>query len=230
MTEPSVTSSQMDWIKNLPLQFLTPDEISLIEKSSVRLNFKKGETIIKQGGQPTHVAYLEKGIVKFNFENESNKNLILAIVSSPKIIGGVNLFYRSNNLFSIVAVEVCEVILIEASVILQLLKNNAELSFTLLQVTSEMFKKTIVNFVSLASKHKEGRIADIIIHLAENVYYSNCFQLSLTRKELAEFASCSPENVIMTLSRWQKENIIHCSGKGLEILDIEKLKFISKNG
>jgi hypothetical protein len=56
-----------------------------------------------------------------------------------------------------------------------------------------MFKKTIVNFVSLASKHKEGRIADIIIHLAENVYHSNTFQLSLTRKELAEFASCSPK-------------------------------------
>lgn len=220
----------LGWLKELPLNFLSGSEIDMIDRASFRLNFKKGETIIKQGGQPTHVAFLERGIVKFNYENEFGKSLILAIVSSPKILGGANLFYQNNNLFSIIAVEPCEVILIESPVILQIMKNNATFSFTILQLTSEMFKKTIVNFVSLASKHKEGRIADIIIHLAENVYHSNNFQLSLTRKELSEFASCSPENVIMTLSRWQKEGIIHCSGKGFEILDIEKINFISKNG
>lgn len=221
---------KVGWLQELSLPFLTDEEINTIERASVRLTFKKGETIIKQGGQSTHVAYLEKGIVKFNFENELNKNLILAIVSSPKILGGANLFYQNNNLFSIVAIETCEVILIEANAVLELLQQNAQFSFTLLQITSEMFKKTIVNFVSLASKHKEGRIADIIIHLAGNVYHSNTFQLSLTRKELAEFASCSSENVIMTLSRWQKESVIKCTGKLLEILDIEKLKLISKNG
>jgi CRP/FNR family transcriptional regulator, polysaccharide utilization system transcription regulator len=221
---------QADWLKELPLPFLSEEEILMIESASVKLTFKKGETIIKQGGQSTHVAFLEKGIVKFNFENESGKNLILAIVSSPKILGGANLFYQNNNLFSIVAVEPCSVTLFEAPVIVQLMKNNALFSFTLLQLTSEMFKKTIVNFVSLASKHKEGRIADIMIHLAENVFHSKTFQLTLTRKELAEFASCSPENVIMTLSRWQKESIIQFTGKVLEILDIEKLMLISKNG
>jgi len=228
--EATASKNRTGWLQELSLPFLTDEEISIIENASVRLAFKKGETIIKQGGQSTHVAFLEKGIVKFNYENDQNRNLILAIVSSPKILGGANLFYQNNNLFSIVAVEACSVILIEAHAILQLLRNNAMFSFSLLQLTSEMFRKTIINFVSLASKHKEGRIADIIIHLAENVYYSNVFQLSLTRKELAEFSSCSSENVIMTLSRWQKEKIIRCSGKEVEIVDINKLKLISKNG
>lgn len=228
--EATASKNRTAWLQELSLPFLTDEEVSIIDNASVRLSFKKGETIIKQGGQSTHVAFLENGIVKFNYENNQNRNLILAIVSSPKILGGANLFYQNNNLFSIVAVEVCSVILIEAHAILQLLRNNAMFSFSLLHLTSEMFKKTIINFVSLASKHKEGRIADIIIHLAENVYYSNVFQLSLTRKELAEFSSCSSENVIMTLSRWQKEKIIRCSGKEVEIVDITKLKLISKNG
>jgi CRP/FNR family transcriptional regulator, polysaccharide utilization system transcription regulator len=226
----TASKHEVGWLQELSLPFLTEDEIHTIEKASVRLTFKKAETILKQGGQSTHIAYLEKGIVKFNYENEQNRNLILAIVSSPKILGGANLFYQNNNLFSIVALESCSVILIEAHAILQILRNNALFSFSLLQLTSEMFKKTIINFVSLASKHKEGRIADIIIHLAENVYYSDVFQLTLTRKELAEFSSCSPENVIMTLSRWQKEQIIRCTGKEVEIIDMKKLKLISKNG
>jgi CRP-like cAMP-binding protein len=225
----SIIAKSTSWLGQLQLPHLSDDELIRIEKASVVLTYQRGETIIKQGGQSTHVAYLISGVVKFNFQNELSKNLILAIVASPKILGGANLFYQTSNLFSIVAVEKCEVILVETATVTELLKSNAGFSFALLQITSEMFKRTIVNFISLASKHKEGRIADIIIYLSEEVYKSTTFHLSLTRKELAEFASCSSENVIMTLSRWQKEQIIHCSGKAIEILDIEKLKFISKN-
>ena len=44
------------------------------------------------------------------------------------------------------------------------------------QIASDMFKKSnYLIFISLANKQKEGRIADIIIYLAENIYYSNSF-------------------------------------------------------
>ena len=57
------------------------------------------------------------------------------------------------------------------------------------------------------------------------------FKLSLTRKEIAEFACCSVENIIMTLSKWQQEGIVSFSGKkDFEIIDINKLRLISKVG
>ena len=87
-----------------------------------------------------------------------------------------------------------------------------------------------MNFISLAHKQKEGRIADIILFLADEVYHRNSFVLSLTRKEIAEFAGCSTENVIMTLSKWQNEKIVSLTGKTIEIKDLDKLKYISKIG
>ena len=69
-----------------------------------------------------------------------------------------------------------------------------------------------------------------MLYLAAEVYHENSFLLSLTRKEIAEFAGCSTENVIMTLSRWQNEKIISVKGKMLSIVDIEKLQHISKIG
>jgi len=221
---------EYSWFRRLSLQFISEKDFEKLEKSSVRLNFKKGETILKQGGVPTHIVYLEKGIVKFNYENEINKNLILTIVSAPKILGGANLFYKDNNLFSFVAVEDCEVILIDAKVLENILMENSRFAMMMFQVASEMFKKSVMNFISLAHKQKEGRIADIILYLAAEVYHENSFLLSLTRKEIAEFAGCSTENVIMTLSRWQNEKIIHIEGKKLDILDPEKLKHTSKIG
>jgi len=218
------------WLRKISLQFISEKDFERIEKTSVNLKFKKGEIILKQGNQPTHVAFLQSGVVKFNFENEWNKNTIISLVAAPKILGGANLFYKDNNLFSIIAVEDCEVILIDSSVLLDILTNNGKFAVAIYQIASDMFKKAILNFISLANKQKEGRIADIILYLAENVYATNSFYLSLTRKELAEFACCSPENVIMTFSKWQKEKIISITDKFLEIKDIEKLKLISKIG
>jgi CRP/FNR family transcriptional regulator len=221
---------EFSWFRRLSSQFIPEKDFDRLEKASVKLNFKKGETILKQGGIPNHIAYLERGIVKFNYESDNGKNLILTIVSAPKILGGANLFYKDNNLFSLVAVEDCEVIMLDSAVIQSVLMDNSKFAMMMFQVASEMFKKSILNFISLAHKQKEGRIADIIIFLSEEVYKETQFHLSLTRKEIAEFAGCSTENVIMTLSKWQNEQIVSLEGKTIEIKDISKLKYISKIG
>jgi len=224
------TTFAFNRLKRLSLQFIPEKDFERIEKGSVNLRFQKGEVILKQGNTPSHVLYLETGIVKFSYETETNRNLILTVVSAPKILGGANLFYKDNNLFSIIAVEPCEVLLIDAQVLLGVLQTNARFAIMLFQFASEMFKGSILNFISLAHKQKESRIADVIRFLAGNVYHDNSFRLSLTRREIAEFAGCSTENVIMTMRRWQHEGIIACNGRELTILDQEKLTYISKIG
>jgi cAMP-binding proteins - catabolite gene activator and regulatory subunit of cAMP-dependent protein kinases len=221
---------EFSWFRRVSSQFIEEKDFDRLEKASVKLNFKKGETILKQGGIPNHIAYLERGIVKFNYESDNGKNLILTIVSAPKILGGANLFYKDNNLFSLVAVDDCQVIMIDSTVIQNVLMDNSRFAMMMFQIASEMFKKSVMNFISLAHKQKEGRIADIIIYLAEEVYKETQFHLSLTRKEIAEFAGCSTENVIMTLSKWQAEQIVSLDGKIFGIKDINKLKYISKIG
>ncbi|HLN73798.1 MAG TPA: Crp/Fnr family transcriptional regulator [Prolixibacteraceae bacterium] len=224
------TRKEYSWFRRISIQFIPDKDFDKLEKASVKLNFKKGETILKQGVMPSYIVYLEKGIVKFNYENETGKNLILTIVSAPRILGGANLFYKDNNMFSIIAVEDCEVIMIEAKVLEQVLMDNSKFAMMMFQVASEMFKKSVMNFISLAHKQKEGRIADIFLYLASEVYHETSFYLSLTRKEIAEFAGCSTENVIMTLSKWQNEKLISLEGKLFEIKDMEKLKYLSKIG
>ena len=221
---------EYSWFRRISSQFISEKDFDKLEKTSVKLNFKKGETILKQGGMPSHIVYLDKGIVKFNYENGVNKNLILTIVSAPKILGGANLFYKDNNLFSIIAVEDCEVVMIDSKVVENVLMDNSKFAMMMFQIASEMFKKSVMNFISLAHKQKEGRIADIVLYLAEEVYRSNSFVLSLTRKEIAEFAGCSTENVIITFSKWQTEKIVSLEGKLMVVNDLERLKHISKIG
>lgn len=216
--------------QTISCQFLNSDDFEVIRNKSVQLRFEKGETIVKQGGKATHLIFLHKGILKFTYQNPSGKNFIMTIVSGPKLLGGANLFFKNTNMFSLIAVENCDICLIDEDAFKSVLSQHGNLLLALFERTIEMFQSSIFNFISLAHQHVNGRIADILIYLWENVYKNSPYEFTLSRKEIAEFAACSHENVINTLSRLNKEGIITLDGKKIIINDLKELEEISKRG
>lgn len=216
--------------RTLSCQYIGADEFELIRRTSTQLHYAKGETILRQDTRSSHLVFLHKGIVKFNYQNEQGKNFIMTVVKGPKLLGGANLFFKNTNLFSIVAMEECNLCLIDIRAFRNVLLKHSNYMLSLFERSVEMFQASIFNFISLAHKQVNGRIADILIYLWENVYQNGEFDMTLTRKELAEFAACSHENVINTLSKMNKEGIIALEGRKIKVIDLNKLYEISKRG
>ena len=201
-----------------------------LQKSSRRVHFSKGEEILKQGVKSSHLVFLQSGIVKFSMTDDSGKGLILTISRAPAMIGGADAINNGLNLYSLQAVEDCNVCFIDYQMLLAIAMSNSLFMLKVMEMMTGMFKASILNFISLAHKQVNGRIADILVYLSRSVYQNSTFILSLTRKEIAEFAGCSTENVINTLSKFHKEGIIEVSGKKIVIPDISRLERISKTG
>jgi len=216
--------------KLITCQYVAHDEFEIFSRTSIPLHFKKGETIFKQGTKSTHLVFLHKGIVKFIYQNESEKPFITAIVKGTKLLGAANLFFQETNIFSLVAIEDCDICLIDHKLLRNLVVKHGNLMLVMCERTIEMFQSSILNFISLANKQVNGRIADILIYLWEYVYKNSEYEFDLSRKEIAEFAACSYENAIITLSRFNKDGIITLDGKKIIINDLEKLQVISKRG
>lgn len=197
---------------------------------TVPLMFSKGETIFKQGGRASNLLFLHKGVVKFCYRYDSGSNYIMTVTRGPKLIGGANLFFRDINIFSLTAVEACEVCLIDIESFKRLSTGNAAYILAMIEQAMEMFHHSIFNFISLAHNHVNGRIATVLLYLWDHVYKDSSYDFTLSRKELAEFAACSHENVINTLSRFRRERLIELEGKKIVILDHEALAEISKKG
>lgn len=193
-------------------------------------NFKKGEIILKQGVKTAYLVFLTGGIVKFNFEDNNGKNLILTINKAPTLLGLANILNENVNIFSIIAIEDCRGCLLDLDKLKYLGMTDQSFMMGVLTMSTEMFRTSIYNFISLAHKQVNGRIADILIYLSRNIYHSGNFQLSLSRQEMAEFAGCSKENVIHTLRKFNAEGIITVTGKNIEILDSARLELISRTG
>ncbi|MDP4265977.1 MAG: Crp/Fnr family transcriptional regulator [Bacteroidota bacterium] len=216
--------------RNVVCHYITEQEFDLLYKNSIQLKFKKNEYIMKQGSKSTHIVYLSKGRVKMNFETNSGQNIILTIANAPNLLGAAIMLNDGINIFSIIAIEECEVCLVDINILKSFILENGQLSLKLLEFLSGMFKDSIFNFISLAHKQVNGRIADVLIYLSKSIYQEDRFKLTVTRKEISEFAGCSQENVINTLSKFHKENIIKSEGKYIEIVDWNKLFRISQTG
>jgi CRP-like cAMP-binding protein len=154
----------------------------------------------------------------------------MTVVSGPKLIGQANLFFKDKNIFSIVAVDECDVCFLDSKTVLGVLENHGRFLLTMVERSTDMFQTSIFNFISLAHNHVHGRIADILIFLWETVYMNSEYDFTLTRKEIAEFAACSHENVISVLSTYNREGLIGFEGRKIIVRDLNKLKAISKNG
>jgi CRP-like cAMP-binding protein len=211
-------------------QFINNEEFERIRRFSVQLHFEKGETIVKQGGKSTHLIFLHKGILKFNYQNQDGKNFIMTVVSGSKLLGGANLFFKNTNIFSFVAVEPCDICLIDERAFRSTMAKHGNFALALFEQTTQVFQSSIFNYISLAHQQVNGRIADILIYLWEEVYKNSEYEFTLSRKEIAEFAACSHENVINTLSKLNKEGVITLEGKKIIINDLQKLREISRRG
>jgi len=207
---------------------LSDNELTLTDESKVQVSYRKGETIAKQNSFVTHILYVKKGLVKVYRENEDGTNIIYRILPEGSLIGLSALFYSNTFQYSIAALKDSAICAIDKKVIETLFRDNSNFS----QITLEELNKEIhhlrAKMVSLTHKQTEGRLADSLLFLKDEVYYSSRFKLFLSRKELAEFSGMSTMSVVRTLKNFQKKGAVIEESGYLNIIDSEGLESLSE--
>jgi CRP-like cAMP-binding protein len=209
---------------------LTEPEIKMLCKNHAEVKFKKKENIIKQGALTTNVVYIKSGLVKEHITGPNKKEEILQIVKAPFFLGIHSICSDRISQYSATAIEDITVCFINSEVIKKLLKRNGEFAYKVLMYVC---KDQINNFhqcVNKIQKHLHGCVADAILYLADKIYESDEFRLSITRSDIADLIGTSRECVSRALVKLSNEGIIHINNKSVKILNKSLLQKISKVG
>jgi len=212
-------------------ELLTPDERTLIDQNSVSLNFKKGETVCKQGAFASHIYFLEEGLVKVYLEERYN-NLILTLSTNHSLLGLPAVFKGNNKLpYSISTYTECAIRMIDIQVFMQLLQENSAFSYRIINILNESTSQIYGRFFSLTQKQLHGRLADILLCMATRIFKSKSFELPLTRGDLGDLTGMSTESVIRIMKEFKEDGLIDMQQcKRIELLDIARLERISEFG
>ncbi|HUX56422.1 MAG TPA: Crp/Fnr family transcriptional regulator [Bacteroidales bacterium] len=193
------------------------------------INFKKGETIIKEGTFVSSIYFVLEGLVKVYLEGP-NKNVIIKIIKSNDFLGLTSLFGDNTYYFSATALSDTTICSIDLDVIKRLLSENCKFTQEIVKWYCGNYNLMFTKCFNLGQKQLNGKLASILLYLNEDKFKSENIYSHLTRKDLAELSGMAPESVARILSKFNDDKIIKLKGKKVEILNMELLKSIDKNG
>ena len=209
---------------------LTEVQKELVEQNQVTIQYKKGEIIAKQGTFTNHILVICEGLAKVYYEDKDDK-LILRISGPGSLIGLTSLQEQFNTFQYTASAYVDTVVkLVDIKIIKRLAAENADFTLALMEVLIEIAVQKNQRFYCLNHRQSYGKLADILLCLAGNIFKTTKFELLLSRKELAELSGMSTESVIRTLKLFQNDGLIKISGKTFEIADPEGLYKVCQLG
>ena len=223
--EVSLNESTEAWLRSLSL---TDAEIKQI--TSVKISFKKGETICKQSALTNHIMLLSEGLTKLYLESSQDRSFIFKIIKPHDFIGLSSLYGENRYTFSAAAIIPCSVYLIEKDTLKNIFFNNSEFAYKAMTWFSQNFGLLLERMSSVTNKQSVGRMADVLLYLAKDVFSNNTIEGFISRKDIAELAGLSTESAVRILSDLKSDNIVSLNRNEIQILNEELLRSISMVG
>ncbi len=209
---------------------LTEEQTALLEKKQVTVEYNKGEIIAKHGSFASHVIFVCEGLVKVYIEH-GKEILILKIISPGNLIGLSSLTEGGDTFqYSAAAYQRSIAKLIDITTLKHLIRENGLFASRVISILGENSNQINNRFFCLTHRQSYGRLANLLLCLSERVFKSDIFELDLTRKELAELAGMSTENVIRILKKFQEDDLIILKGKNIELHNIDAMQRICDLG
>ncbi|MFC2096752.1 Crp/Fnr family transcriptional regulator [Bacteroidota bacterium] len=209
---------------------LDEEQLNMLSDNSYESEVKKGEVIIRSGALTSHIIYLKSGYVKEFVTNTNSRSFIIQIIKHHSYLGLHSLFGDRLNHYSYSALVDLKICYIDINTFKQFIKEKGGFAQEVLQYVCKESLNNYLHFINLSHKRINGRFADVLLYFSENIFYNTNFNILLSRQELADLMGISRENTIRALTKFKEDGIINIYGRNIEILNMDSLKIISKNG
>lgn len=217
-------------IKAPCFSLLSEKEVALIKSSKTLIQFRKGESLTKQGAFSSYILLITDGYVKLSLELDAQKNFNFGIAKAGDFVALSAIFNDTVFRYTSTAITDSQAFLIEKQSMVAILSKNAPFALKIMQTYCEQNKILMNALTSISAKQINGRMADALQYLYSESNNNSTLFVNLSRKDIAEFAGVSTESAIKVLKSFEKDGIIKLNEKQIEILHHDKLLEISKIG
>lgn len=235
----SLTDNEIKQYLETLLSILSEEEgKELYDNISIQ-RYKKNELIYKEGDVPTDLLCLISGKVKVYKEGIifgnalRGRTQIIRVIKPVEYFGYRAFFANQNYITAAAAFEPSLICKIPFNIINKWLQSNNSLALFFIRQLSIDLGVSDQRTINLTQKHIRGRLAEALLFLVD------CYGLEedeatlsiyLSREDLANLSNMTTSNAIRTLSAFASEKIIAIDGRKIKLIDVEKLKKISKIG
>ncbi len=209
---------------------LSDSEKQLLQTSRLKVQFRKGDTLCKQGTFAKVVLFMISGLAKQYVENNLHRSFNLRLVRDGDFLGLSSIFHTSEFNYTAMALIECQAIVIEREAIVSLAARNGEFGLGLMRRYAEKNTNLYNLLNTTVFNQMNGKLAQTLLYLEGfRKDFPNVFQI-LSRQDIADFMGVSVESAIKLLKSFEEENLIKLNKKDIEVVDFQKLETIANIG
>ncbi|MBB5174192.1 Crp/Fnr family transcriptional regulator [Texcoconibacillus texcoconensis] len=217
--------------KKVPIfHSLSEEEMQKIADMAKHESFQKGSPVVQEGDSSQTLFIVNKGRVKVSKTTVDGKEQILHLLTCGEFFGELNLFNGSpSQSISVYALESTEICLLRKQDIDQVMEENPNIAFKLLETVTNRLAHTENLVQNLATKDPEVRLVHMILEFSEKFGTETEkgieIDLTLSREEIANYIGVTRETISRKLSKFEDLNFITAIGnKQLIVKDIDLLE------
>lgn len=214
--------NKIDIIKNN----VTPEYINEIMDSIHIISCKKGQQFIMEGAAVNGLFFICSGKAKVLKTGIYGKEQIVRLVGEGEMVGHRGFGTREKYGICAIALEDTTLCNFPNDIMEKMLHEIPGLTYDLMLFYAEELNNSETKVKAFAQMNVREKIIDTLLYI-DRKFGKNpkgYFNIRLKRKEIADYAGTSEEQVIRTISLLKKENYIIISGKQIGIVNLNALK------
>ena len=222
-------SSSSDFLKYVPIFSELPDEtIEKISQVGSKKFYKRDTVVMMEEDAGSALFIIVEGKVKVGRTSNDGREVILSILSESDFFGEMAILDGQSRSATVTAIEDSELFIVQRNQFLDLLQQHPEIAISLLQELTRRLRGADIKIKSLSLKDAEGKVATVILQLADDLGKIKNGIVEIERiplqQDLANMAGTSRETISRTLHSFSKKSLIELDGSKLKILDYAKFK------
>lgn len=182
-------------------------------------NFEKNEYILREGSQLQYYYYLVEGEIQTSYTMENGKTMPLKIYKDFQPIGDIELIKKLPILANVDAIESSYFIVFPIDMIRDEYENNIKFVKHFSEILSDKIYSVIKNSSHNYIYPLQNRLASFIMQQSENGFVE-----IKTFKLVAQALGTTYRHLHRVLKEFEKEKLIKCEKKSIEILDKSSLE------
>ncbi len=207
-------------LKAVPLFASFPeDQLRMLTTMVTRRSASRSTTIMA-GGDATDSLYIVlSGRLKVMMSDSDGKEVILSILGPGEFFGEMGLIDDEPRSASVVTIEPCELLSISKRDFKKCLLENSEMSMAVMRGLVRRLREADRKIGSLALLDVYGRVARLLLDMAENVNGEKVVTKRLPKQDIAKMIGASREMVSRVMKDLQTGGYIEMRGSTIVLRD-----------
>ena len=207
-------------LRTVPLFASFPEEqLRMLATVVSRRSASRGSIIIAAGDPTDSLYIILSGRFKVMMSDAEGKEVSLSILSAGEFFGEMGLIDDAPRSASVVAIEACELLAINRRDFKKCLADNFEMAMAVMRGLVRRLREADRKIGSLALLDVYGRVARLLLDMAETVDGQKMVTKRLPKQDIAKMIGASREMVSRVMKDLQTGGYIEMRGSTIVLRD-----------